>query len=80
LGDRLQRQAVDHEQAQESPADASSLVDSKSLHAHLRQTVAEKTIECAVLDRMQSGSSKYRVLAPDEMGGLLPKDLKASLS
>jgi proteasome alpha subunit len=60
------------------PADASS-VDAPSLYAHLRETVAEKTIECAVLDRSQAGSSKYRALAPGELGRLLPKDVQAVL-
>jgi proteasome alpha subunit len=79
LGDRLQRQAADDSNPQESAADASSM-DVKSLYSHLRQTVAEKTIECAVLDRRQPGASKYRALAPDELGRLLPNDLKAILS
>jgi proteasome alpha subunit len=81
LGDRLQRQAADAEtdRAPESPADAVS-ADVKSLYAHLRETVVEKTIECAVLDRTQPSSSKYRALAPDELGRLMPKDVQASLS
>src|SRR5262245_10171065 len=79
LGDRLQRLTEDTERERETSVDASS-VDVSNLYAHLRDTVAEKTIECAVLDRTQSGSSKYRALMPDELGGLLPKDLKASLS
>ena len=79
LGDRLQRKAAEEDKAKDSTADA-SLVDVKSLYAHLRETVAEKTIECAVIDRMQPGSSKYRALGPDELGRLLPKDLNASLS
>lgn len=79
LGDRLQRKAAEEDKPQDSPAEV-SLVDIKSLYAHLRETVAEKTIECVVIDRTQPGSSKYRALAPDELGRLLPKDLNASLS
>ena len=81
LGDRLQRRAAetDPDRAQESPADTSS-ADVKGLYAYLRETVAEKTIECAVLDRNQAGSSKYRALTPDELGRLLPKDVQATLS
>jgi proteasome alpha subunit len=81
LGDRLQRRAAetDPDRVQESPADTSS-ADVKSLYASLRETVAEKTIECAVLDRNQAGSSKYRALTPDELGRLLPKDVQARLS
>jgi proteasome alpha subunit len=81
LGDRLQRRAAeaDPDGAPGSPADLSP-ADVNGLYAHLRETVVEKTIECAVLDRTQPGSSKYRALAPDELGRLLPKDVRASLS
>jgi proteasome alpha subunit len=81
LGDRLQRQAAETEaeRGREVPADASS-TDPSSLYAHVRETVAEKTIECIVLDRAQPGSSKYRALTPDELGRILPKDVQASLS
>src|SRR5512145_898895 len=81
LGDRLQRQAAETEAegGREGPADVSS-ADRSSLYAHIRETVVEKTIECAVLDRTQPGSSKYRALTPDELGRLLPKDVQISLS
>ena len=80
LGDRLQRQAAEMEgdrgpQAAEVPS-----VDAAGLYAHVRATVAEKTLECAVLDRAQPGSSKYRALLPEELGRLLPKDVNLSLS
>ncbi|HJU06736.1 MAG TPA: hypothetical protein VJ692_16425 [Nitrospiraceae bacterium] len=51
-------------------------LDPVALQAHLRETMAAKTIECAVLDRQIPGSSKYRALKPDELAGLLPKSLK----
>ena len=81
LGDRLQRQAAeaDGDRERETSVDASS-VDVSKLYAHLRETVAEKTIECAVLDRTQAGSSKYRAVTTDELGRFLPKDVQASLS
>jgi proteasome alpha subunit len=80
LGDRLQRRAADadSDRTPESPPDGSA-VDASSLYAHVRETAAEKTIECAVLDRNQPGSSKYRALAPDELGRLLPKDVQTVL-
>ena len=80
LGDRLQRRAADADsnRTAEAPPDGSA-VDVSSLYAHVRETVAEKTIECAVLDRSQAGSSKYRALVPDELGRLLPKDIQAVL-
>lgn len=81
LGDRAQRRAVQEAGGSEDgAADAKSgPIDAASLHAHLSETVAEKTIECAVLDRSQPGSSKYRTLTVEELGRLLPKDIKGSL-
>jgi proteasome alpha subunit len=81
LGDRLQRKAREEsaDSGQDKAAPSLSL-DSAALYAHLRETVAEKTIECAVLDRTQSGPSKYRALTSNELGGLLPKDTKTSFS
>jgi proteasome alpha subunit len=80
LGDRLQRRAAEADSDRTDSVVDSSLGDVSDLSAHLRATVAEKTIECAVLDRTHAGSSKYRALAPDELGRLLPKDVQASLS
>lgn len=51
--------------------------DHAALLAHLRKVLAEKTLECAVLDRQQAGSSKYRALKPAELTQLLPQDLQA---
>lgn len=80
LGDRSQRRAVEAESDRSPESAEAPSADVSSLYAHVRETVAEKTIECAVLDRDQPGSSKYRTLTPDELGRLLPKDLQASLS
>jgi len=82
LGDRAQRQAGEElaKDADTSPEPASHLPDDAVLFAHLRETVAEKTIECALLDRSQSGSSKYRSVAADELGRLLPKDIRPARS
>ncbi len=46
--------------------------DEPALLAHLREALAEKTIECAVLEREAPGASKYRALKQDEILGLLP--------
>jgi len=50
--------------------------DAATLLAHLRTTVGEKMIECAVLERSYPGTSKYRELKADELGRLLPNDLR----
>lgn len=75
LGSVAQQRAEaegDHEPSQP----ASSPPDSTALFAHLRETVAEKTIECAVMERGAPGSSKYRTLTAEELGGLLPSEIK----
>lgn len=40
------------------------------LIAHLRETLSDKTIECALLERQASGSSKYRPLKKEELSRL----------
>jgi proteasome alpha subunit len=81
VGDSLQKKAISEggEQDKET-AEQPSPADAGHLYAHLRRIIAEKSVECAVLDRTQSGSSKYRSLTTEELGRLFPKDLSASLS
>ena len=84
LGDRAQQREVD-ESNQPSESGASSgraalPTDAATLLAHLRSTVGEKMIECAVLERNYPGTSKYRALKTDELGRLLPKDLRQSVT
>jgi proteasome alpha subunit len=83
LGDRAQRLAnEDAERGDDKETSPSkpAATDAKALSSHLREHVAEKTIECAVLDRNQPGPSKYRALPADELRRLLPADLKAALA
>ena len=77
LAQRMAREAT--EGGQDAPSKPIA-TDAAVLYAHLGETVAEKTIECALLDRNQPGSSKYRMLTSEELGRLLPKDIKPSLS
>jgi len=79
LGDRLQRKAAEEPSAG-SPAGQPDDTEAASLDAYLRDRVAEKTVECALLDRHRSGSSKYRALTSDELGRLLPMHLTITLS
>lgn len=55
---------------------ATTVPDQPALLAHLREVLADKILECAVLDRQQPGSSKYRLLKPDEVARLLPNDFQ----
>ncbi len=59
-------------------AKAEALPDKAALLAHVRKTVAEKSLECIVLERNGPGSSKYRALRPEELGRLLPPAVRAS--
>ena len=46
-----------------------------TLFAHLREVLAERTIECIVLERNLPGSSKYRAVTQDDLTQLLPPTL-----
>lgn len=79
VGDRAQRrrEAGEHETEERQ---MTAVEEPAELAAHLRERVSGKTIECALLDRNERGSSKYRALTSDELGRMLPHDLKAALS
>jgi len=79
VGDRAQRRR----EADERDTKENQKTDSEEpaeLAGYLRERVVDKTIECVLLDRNARGSSKYRALAADELGRMLPPDLKTSLS
>lgn len=84
LGDRAQQQAVEESNRSDDARKSSGAValptDAATLLAHLRSTVGEKMIECAVLERNYPGTSKYRALKADELGRLLPKDLRQAVT
>ena len=56
---------------------AASIPDQAALLGHLREALADRTLECAVLERQQAGSSKYRALKPAELSRLLPGDMQS---
>lgn len=47
--------------------------------AHLREALADKTLECAVLERQAPGSSKYRTLQAEELSRLLPASIRKAI-
>jgi proteasome alpha subunit len=70
LGDRLQRSAMepDREDSKDS-AETRAEIDAKDVSAYLSNALSGRSIECAVLDRNQQGSAKYRApLRPAEFG------------
>ncbi len=85
LGDRAQQLEKDENERDETAASSSPaspqppglISDATALWAHLEKIVAEKTIECALLERHRAGSSKYRAFTPDELASFLPRELKA---
>ncbi len=62
----------------EKRADVARQPEPAAVQAHLREVMGERTIECAVLERNASGSSKYRVLKANEVTNLMPKSLTPS--
>lgn len=82
VGDRAQRSALengeDHDEAKVGPDQ--QMTDVETLYEHLRRCIAEKAIECALLDRQVQGPSKYRALEADELRTVLPTDLSPSLT
>jgi proteasome alpha subunit len=66
----------EQEDPKDSPGASSAISpDATAIEDYLRETLAGKTVECAVLERTAPGSSKYRALKPDELKRLLPKFL-----
>jgi proteasome alpha subunit len=82
VGDRTQRSVLEDGEGHDEAKTGldQQVTDSETLYAHLRRCMAEKTIECALLDRHAQGPSKYRALGSDEMKTVLPKDLSPPLS
>ncbi len=58
------------------PASDGQLPGDSTLFAHLREVLAERTIECTVLERNLPGSSKYRAVTQDDLTQLLPPTLR----
>jgi len=78
VGDREQhrREAGDHgtKEHQETLSN-----DPAELAAYLQERLSGRMLESVLLDRQERGSSKYRVLTADELGPMLPPNLKAAL-
>ncbi len=64
-------------EASSSDGAATTLPDKAALLSHMRRTVAEKSVECIVLERSGRGASRYRTLGVEELGAMLPAVLKS---
>ncbi|MDF0667456.1 MAG: hypothetical protein P0119_15465 [Nitrospira sp.] len=82
VGDRAQRSALEDGEGHHEAMVATDqqVTDPEPLYAHARRCIAEKTIECVLLDRQVQGPSKYRALEADELGRVLPEHLNAPIS
>ncbi len=58
-------------------ARTTELPEEAALLTLLRASLAEKSLECAVLERRLAGSSKYRAVPVEELARLLPEALPA---
>lgn len=80
VGSLAQQRAEAEGDPDATPADyqqpSPSTPDTTALFAYLRKSVAEKSVECAVMERGAPGPSKYRALKADEIGRLLPSKMK----
>lgn len=75
LAQRLEKEETEDRKESPTPSSTSS-PDAAAIESHLRETLADKIIECAVLERTAPGSSKYRPIKSDELTRLLPTFLK----
>jgi proteasome alpha subunit len=77
LGSLAQGKGTEDQEDSKDSGDASSTIspDATTLENHLREILAEKTIECAILERAAAGSSKYRAIKRDELKNLMPSFL-----
>lgn len=85
LGSWFQEQEVSslppRHQGEEEHASVSKpdLPNEATITDYLRQTLPEKSLECATLNRSLPGSSKYLLLSPSMVDSLLPSSLQGVL-
>jgi proteasome alpha subunit len=77
-----QQEEIDQQAETEPPKSGAgsapaSIPSADALMAHVRGIASGRTIECAVLDRLAPGTSKYRSLKPADLSRLLPKALQS---
>lgn len=77
IGERAQRRAAEESgEPPQAQVDAPQLArDPELLYEHIRQSLNDMTIECALLDRHMPGASKYRTVEAEELERLLPNGL-----
>ena len=87
VGSLAHQQEIESDKSEDERAARSHIVsktpaasDQSAVSAHLRGILSDKTVECAVLDRQQPGSSKYRALKATELTQLLPKEFQTAVA
>jgi proteasome alpha subunit len=77
-GDRQDRDRAAEPDMMAGTTKTESEADPAAVTSHLREQMADRTVECAVLERQVPGSSKYRAIKQDELACLLPSGLAPS--
>lgn len=81
VGERAQGHALKQEGDDDEAQRPDPLsTDRGTLYTVIAQSLVDKRIECAVLDRQVRGSSKYRSIDSDELKRLLPAGITSALS
>jgi proteasome alpha subunit len=75
--DEVDQEAETKPPASGTSSTAAAIPGNNALIAHVRSLAGERTIECAVLDRQASGSSKYRSIKQADLSRLLPAALQS---
>jgi proteasome alpha subunit len=75
--DEADQQAEAKPVASGEGSSAAAVPGCDALIAHVRGLAADRTIECAVLERQAHGTSKYRSLKPADLSRLLPTALQS---
>jgi proteasome alpha subunit len=75
--DEADQEAETKPPASGTSSTAAAIPGNDALIAHVRSLAGERTIECAVLDRQASGSSKYRSIKQADLSRLLPAALQS---
>ncbi len=69
---REENSEPEEKEREESTAAENGSVSEEMILDCLRETLAEKTLECAILERNAPGSSKFRTLSPEENQEVFP--------
>lgn len=81
IGERAQSHATKQDGADDGEGQRPDppSTDRTALYTYITQSLMERQIECAVLDRQLRGPSKYRAIDTDELKRMLPSEIVSVL-